>query len=441
MNKVDLSFMATGNWEEVLSSGIVLTPLFAPTSPITTSIVYSTADRKSQERITSNYKLKLSGLDSWYVDKFGLDLSGVAIDYALLNNSDGFMTAKLDNSVKAIDNNGETRYKVIYSGNNNNDHYFDKTVENNAMTLEINLSILGTKSNDNVTSRSDTFVRGLAPVSDDYGTTNITNYKPSEVRFAPGAGECYKYSCFVTGSSSLRFARVFTARDIFSQDSYYFDPLTAGRIMDMAGSENYGSVYYGGEVTPYKLGGTVFFNSLKPDFDISTVSSLRKTVARYDDGMRNIYGYLGINATEGAGVFKFTPYTTVTITNCNVAYLYGYIQDINEDYRKIEKMMYTSTYYSEMRVVNQYMGSGITEDTRIFDLYPESGAKVIDVPKGFVYIMYTGTQMTDKGVVYDGSVAQEIKLYDNDGENVVGTVNAETAASKKAIITFNLPEQ
>ena len=378
-------------------------------------------------------------MDKAYIEKYGLDLSTLYVDYANIQNAVGFTNDWLYAWVgkTEIVENEIHKYEVLGYGSASTGKYWTVTSGEHGLTLSTSLVNLPTLTEGTLdeyvdpqhSAKNKTFVRGINLSDGKYNASqdSLATYIPcSVIKVIPAQGESYKYSCFIYNND---FNRVFTAADSFSTTPAspegvtrtYYSPTVAARIMDMIGSDNYGWGYYGGVIRPYAASfsndDNTFFGSASGEVTVGQVNSYTKDSLRKDSAT-NIYSYLGSSFAGGAGILEFKPYNTITIQNCNVAYIYDVQMSSNNNdsgfysITTIKPWVQQNSSYIWKRI-NEHIGYNVTDDIREISIAGTNS--IYDVPEGFVY-----TSTADgSGAIYIGTAD-----YTVTGQATPSSINA-----------------
>ena len=354
MNKLDIFLLAPDGFSEE----IVLIPMFTPVQPVTATLTYSLptigsdshVDYSAQSSVLENYTITLNNVDRYYLENYDIYLWGVAVDYARIGATDGFEQSKFYSRIigDPVQMQGASlKYRISNRGTDTDNYWTASYDSNGVMSLSTALVNLALDDGDalklypytdNTSKKNNTFVRGLCIAQYGSGDEPSTMYYKPHYLYKdaiPAQGESYKYSCFVTGEGSdLKFGRVFTASDIFSTSPAspegvtitYYNSATSARIIDMVGSDQYGKVYYGGEISPYapadgNSDSKTFFGSARGEVKVGDIASYTKKSYRSDNAT-NIYSYLGENFAGGAGILKINPFHSIGVSNFTTAYAY-----------------------------------------------------------------------------------------------------------------------
>ena len=367
-----------------------------------------------------------------------VDISNIKLDYAI--EGGGFVNANIGNCIYR----GDDGYYLSYGRTNGPNMGAKLSVENNEIIIELSYGRFYLMNGDNdVNKNSISFIRGLVA----FEPVTFDTYKPNDVSIAPAQGESYKYSCFMTSDTRYKYARVFTASDVFSTNNIYGD--VDAVIMDISGSSNvdlqnqwsnnaYGIAYYGGIITPL-MDSNYTYVEITPgtvsSLDVQNISKAVTRTSAIDLIGQNIAQFLEIKGENGrficAGIFEFTPYAGIRILGDsdeldNVHVYKAEPYDNNNEHARIPAPWYieNSNIYSWKTVSEAVGGNLLDTDYVIFD----TGSDIHLVPEGYLLVIEDDVEM----MLYVGTESSIVQPK--------GNLEEEDAVTYRARVEYLLPQ-
>ncbi|MBO4559644.1 MAG: hypothetical protein J5712_06130, partial [Lachnospiraceae bacterium] len=432
---LDAVWPDTFDMEYNLGSPVYFTPIFVPAAPVTATLTYTEpnfSSRASKTYLLGDYTLSLNTGTSNYGSVKNLDLTSIAIDYARIGVTNGFVSTGFRSSVGSYQlptMQGQDPYYELYNNgvlssghswmisHDSNDHIVLKEIltllaveDQAAITHYPFANIEGREEEEN-----NTFIRGLKSVGQGSAPSTFTDYRPAIRKVVPAQGEECKYSCFFTREDNqIKFARVFTSSDSFyvsgsgSYSHFY------GAITDLMGSDylGSGSTYLGGYTSVYVYGSSTFCGTPTENDYMGIVNGVevKRTTFDPEEDPSNIYSFLGLPSGH-AGMFRFYNYTGVRITNWDSAYCYsaGHWGDFNAE-TSVGEPIKDCSYYANMPATDRRFYA-------IFDYASQTG-----YPEGYINVCVANVAcVINIGIDQDGKAEVDYLTADQMNNLWTGT--------------------